>query len=155
MPAARALSSPSGEVAEDNVEEREKFWVGRNYGLLTDHGGWTDRRGIWNSILDDQILIKKYWIAQYCSNFIAIPVFFHLNTYWIWFGKPWVQASLRYYYQKYQVLYYYSKVSQLLWQGIKIHLLHGQVNQPLWSSKEKPAKCVTPSKLSVMEYQFN
>ena len=33
MPAARALSSPSGEGAEDNVEEREKFWVGRNYGL--------------------------------------------------------------------------------------------------------------------------
>ena len=46
VPAARALSSPSGEAAEDNVEEREKFWVGRNYGLLTDHGGWTDRRGI-------------------------------------------------------------------------------------------------------------
>ena len=39
MPAARALSSPSGEAAEDNVEEREKFWVGRNYGLrVTDHG---------------------------------------------------------------------------------------------------------------------
>ena len=37
MPAARALSSPSGEAAEDNVEEREKFWVGRNYGLLTDY----------------------------------------------------------------------------------------------------------------------
>ena len=33
MPAARALSSPSGEAAEDNVVEREKFWVGRNYGL--------------------------------------------------------------------------------------------------------------------------
>ena len=33
MAAARALSSPSGEAAEDNVEEREKFWVGRNYGL--------------------------------------------------------------------------------------------------------------------------
>ena len=46
MPAARALSSPSGEAAEDNVEEREKFWVGRNYGLLTGDGGWTDRRGI-------------------------------------------------------------------------------------------------------------
>ena len=28
MPAARALSSPSGEAAEDNVEEREKFWGG-------------------------------------------------------------------------------------------------------------------------------
>ena len=37
VPAARALSSPSGEAAEDNVEEREKFWVGRNYGLLTDY----------------------------------------------------------------------------------------------------------------------
>ena len=44
MPAARALSSPSGEAAEDNVEEREKFWVGRNYGLrITDYGeGQTD-----------------------------------------------------------------------------------------------------------------
>ena len=31
MPAARALSSPSGEAAEDNVVEREKFWGGRNY----------------------------------------------------------------------------------------------------------------------------
>ena len=52
MPTARALSSPSGEAAEDNVEEREKFWVGRNYGLLTDYlqntdnGGWPDRHGI-------------------------------------------------------------------------------------------------------------
>ena len=61
MPAARALSSPSGEAAEDNVEEREKFWVGRNYGLLTDHGGWTDRRGIWNSILDMEINVKFFW----------------------------------------------------------------------------------------------
>ena len=26
MPAARALSSPSGEAAEDNVVEREKFY---------------------------------------------------------------------------------------------------------------------------------
>ena len=43
VPAARALSSPSGEAAEDNVEEREKFWVRRIYGLLTDDGGWTDR----------------------------------------------------------------------------------------------------------------
>ena len=33
MPTARALSSPSGEAAEDNVEEREKFWGGRNYGI--------------------------------------------------------------------------------------------------------------------------
>ena len=46
MPAARALSSPSGEVAEDNVVERKKFWVGG----ITDNGitdyGRTDRRGI-------------------------------------------------------------------------------------------------------------
>ena len=28
MPAARALSSPSGEAAEDNVEERENFGSG-------------------------------------------------------------------------------------------------------------------------------
>ena len=41
MPAQRALSSSSGEAAEDNVEEREKFWVGRNNGLrITD--GETD-----------------------------------------------------------------------------------------------------------------
>ena len=32
VPAQRALSSPSGEAAEDNVEEREKFWSGWNYG---------------------------------------------------------------------------------------------------------------------------
>ena len=38
MPAARALSSPSGEVAEDNGVEREKFWGGRNY--VTDYGLW-------------------------------------------------------------------------------------------------------------------
>ena len=31
MPAARALSSPSGEAAEDNVVERENFGGGRNY----------------------------------------------------------------------------------------------------------------------------
>ena len=31
MPAARALSSSSGEVAEDNVVERENFWGGQNY----------------------------------------------------------------------------------------------------------------------------
>ena len=31
MPAARALSSPSGEAAEDNVEEREKSE--KNYGI--------------------------------------------------------------------------------------------------------------------------
>ena len=44
MPAAQALSSPSGKVAEDNVGKREKFWVGRNYRLrVTDHGdGQTD-----------------------------------------------------------------------------------------------------------------
>ena len=49
MPAARALSSPSGEAAEDNVVEREKFWGGRNY-RITDNGitdyGRTDSRGI-------------------------------------------------------------------------------------------------------------
>ena len=39
MPAARALSSPSGEAAEDNVVERENFGGGRNYGLqITDYG---------------------------------------------------------------------------------------------------------------------
>ena len=38
MPAARALSSPSGEAAEDNVEESEKFWVWRNYGLRITEG---------------------------------------------------------------------------------------------------------------------
>ena len=44
MPAARALSSPSGEAAEDDAEERENFWVGRNYGLrVTGYGdGQTD-----------------------------------------------------------------------------------------------------------------
>ena len=43
MPAARALSSPSGEAAEDNVVERENFGGGRNYGI-TDNmtGGQTD-----------------------------------------------------------------------------------------------------------------
>ena len=56
MPAARALSSPSGEAAEDNVVERENFGGGRNY--VTDYrlrvtdNGWTDRRGNRNSILD-------------------------------------------------------------------------------------------------------
>ena len=44
MPAAQALSSPSGEAAEDNVEEREKFWVGRNYGLRITFGLLTDGR---------------------------------------------------------------------------------------------------------------
>ena len=34
MPAARALSSPSGEAAEDNVVERENFRGGRNYVTL-------------------------------------------------------------------------------------------------------------------------
>ena len=49
MPAARALSSPSGEEAEDNVEERENFGSGgiTGYGLqMTDDGECTDRRGI-------------------------------------------------------------------------------------------------------------
>ena len=50
MPAARALSSSSGEAAEDNVEEREKN-IGSgemtDYGLqITGYGGWTDRHGI-------------------------------------------------------------------------------------------------------------
>ena len=43
MPTARALSSPSWEVAEDNVVVREKFWGGRNYvtdNVITD--GQTD-----------------------------------------------------------------------------------------------------------------
>ena len=38
MPAARALSSPSGEAAEDNVVERENFGGGRNY--VTDNALW-------------------------------------------------------------------------------------------------------------------
>ena len=45
MHAARALSSPSREAAEDNVEERENFGSGgiTGYGLLTDSGdGQTD-----------------------------------------------------------------------------------------------------------------
>ena len=36
MPAARALSSPSKEAAEDNVVERENFWGGRNYVRITE-----------------------------------------------------------------------------------------------------------------------
>ena len=35
MPAAWALSSPSGEAAEDKVVERENFWGGQNY--VTDY----------------------------------------------------------------------------------------------------------------------
>ena len=35
MPAARAVSSPSEGVVEDNVIERENFWGGRNY--VTDY----------------------------------------------------------------------------------------------------------------------
>ena len=31
MLAARAPSSPSGEAAENNVKERDNFWVGWNY----------------------------------------------------------------------------------------------------------------------------
>ena len=40
MPAARALSSPSGEAAEDNVVERENFGACgiTGYGLLTGDG---------------------------------------------------------------------------------------------------------------------
>ena len=32
--------------SDDNVEEREKFWGGRNYGLQITYRGWADRRGI-------------------------------------------------------------------------------------------------------------
>ena len=43
MPAARALSSPSGEAAENNVEERENFGSGRITGYLWITGdGQTD-----------------------------------------------------------------------------------------------------------------
>ena len=44
MPAARALSSPSGEAAEDNVEERENFRSGgiMGYGLRITGDGQTD-----------------------------------------------------------------------------------------------------------------
>ena len=35
---ARALSSPSREVAEDNVVEREKSLGGRNYGIQVTEG---------------------------------------------------------------------------------------------------------------------
>ena len=50
MPAARALSSPSGEAAEDNVVERENFGGGRNYVTdngITDNGLRKDRQ-TWN-----------------------------------------------------------------------------------------------------------
>ena len=43
MPAARALSSPSGEAAEDNIVEREKFWGGPNYGIT-----------LWNYVTEGQ-----------------------------------------------------------------------------------------------------
>ena len=58
MSAAKALSSPSGEAAEDNVVEREKFWGGHNYGITDNRitgNGRTDRRGISNSILDSAV----------------------------------------------------------------------------------------------------
>ena len=47
MPSARALSSPSGEAEEDNVEEREKFWGAdglrrTDYGPQTIGDGQTD-----------------------------------------------------------------------------------------------------------------
>ena len=56
MPAARALSSPSGETAEDNVEEREnsevtQFLAGRGTGT-DDDDGRTDRIFLSNIILD-------------------------------------------------------------------------------------------------------
>ena len=48
MPAAHALSSPSGEAAEDNVVERENFGAGEitelRYGIADN--GRTDRHGI-------------------------------------------------------------------------------------------------------------
>ena len=60
MPAARALSSPSGEAAEDNVEEREnsevtQFLGGRGTG--TDDDGRTDGRR-----KDRQNFLVKYYI---------------------------------------------------------------------------------------------
>ena len=43
MPAARALSSPSGEATEDNVEERENFGSGGITGYIRITGdGQTD-----------------------------------------------------------------------------------------------------------------
>ena len=44
MPAAWALSSPSGEAAEDNVEERENSEVKQFFGLggITGYGLLTD-----------------------------------------------------------------------------------------------------------------
>ena len=56
MPATRALSSPSGEAAEDNVEEREKFGGGRNY--VTDNG-ITDNR-ITDGQTDVEFEIERY-----------------------------------------------------------------------------------------------
>jgi hypothetical protein len=57
--AARALSSPSGEVAEDNIVKRENFWAGGitelRYGIADN--GRTDRRGIRNSILDGRAFV--------------------------------------------------------------------------------------------------
>ena len=50
MPAARALSSPSGEAAEDNVEERENSEVKQFFGyrLRVTGYGWTDgRTDVW------------------------------------------------------------------------------------------------------------
>ena len=61
MPAARALSSPSGEAAEDNVVERENFWDGRNY--VTDNGiteGQTDVE--FESVLDSQLALLLFCI---------------------------------------------------------------------------------------------
>ena len=40
MPAAQALFSPSGEAAEDNIEEREKF--GGAHGIRVTSDGQTD-----------------------------------------------------------------------------------------------------------------
>ena len=117
MPAARALSSPSGEVAaEDNVVERENFWGRRNYIMelrygITDYGR-TDRRGIWNSILDMIFLhyfkskINMYWclrqqwrplenskpVFEFCRSKNFDENRTHVNNFsfvliWIWSGK--------------------------------------------------------------------
>lgn len=79
MPAARALSSPSGEAAEDNVVEREKFGVGRNYGLRVTGNGWTDRRGIWNSILDVKGKRGEYSIVGVYVCFLMLGRIFDFH----------------------------------------------------------------------------
>ena len=60
MPGEWILTRPSGVEKEHNIEERENFQTeitdGRNHGR-TD--GQTDRRGIWNSILDYTEKVEK------------------------------------------------------------------------------------------------